>query len=190
RVGIVGMGWAGETHLKAYQQLPNVDVIAIADPREERLTQLQRTYNIPDVHTHFAPLVERPDPDIVSVCTPNQFHAPISIAALENGKHVLCEKPLARSSDEGEAMVRAVGLAGRVLKVAFISSQRGEVRVLKLMIDEDQLSHIYHSKSSWMRRSGNPGSGGWFTIRELAGGGPQIDHGVHVLDLALYLMDE
>ena len=190
RVGIVGMGWAGETHLKAYQQLPNVDVIAIADPREERLTQLQRTYNIPDVHTHFGPLVERPDLDIVSVCTPNQFHAPISIAALENGKHVLCEKPLARSSAEGEAMVRAAVQAGRVLEVAFNHRQRGDVSVLKQMIDEGQLGHIYHAKASWMRRSGIPGMGGWFTNRELAGGGPLIDLGVHVLDMALYLMDE
>ncbi len=107
-----------------------------------------------------------------------------------SGKHVLSEKPLARSGAEGEAMVRAATNAGRVLQVAFNHRQRGDVQVLKIYIESGGLGRIYHAKASWMRRAGIPGMGGWFTNRELAGGGPLIDLGVHVLDMALYLLGE
>ena len=190
RAGVVGMGWAGETHLKAYQQMPNVEVVAVADPREERLLELKQTYSIADVYTDWEMLVKRDDLDIVSVCTPNQFHAPVSIAALESGKHVLCEKPLARTSAEAEQMVRAAIDHDRVLKTAFNHRERGDIQTLKQAIDEGQLGRVYHAKASWMRRQGIPGMGGWFTSREMAGGGPLIDLGVHVLDMALYLLGE
>ena len=190
RVGVVGMGWAGETHLKAYQQMPQVEVVAVADPREERLLELKQTYSIADVYVDYERLVQRDDIDIVSVCTPNQFHAPVSIAALQAGKHVLCEKPLARSSPEAEQMVRAAMDNDRVLKTAFNHRERGDIQALKQAIDQGDLGRVYHAKASWMRRQGIPGMGGWFTSREMAGGGPLIDLGVHVLDMALYLLGE
>jgi predicted dehydrogenase len=190
RVGVVGMGWAGETHLKAYQQMPNVEVVAVADPREERLLELKQTYTLADVYTDWEKLIRRDDLDVVSVCTPNQFHAPVSIAALESGKHVLCEKPLARTSAEAEQMVRAAIAQGRVLHTAFNHRERGDIQTLKRAVDDGLLGRIYHAKATWMRRQGIPGMGGWFTSREMAGGGPLIDLGVHVLDMALYLLGE
>ena len=191
RVGIVGMGWAGETHLKAYQQMPNVEVVALADPYEERLTQLKGLYpTIEHFYADYNDLVARDDLDIVSVATPNYLHAPVSIAALQSGKHVLCEKPLARTVAEGESMMKAAIEANRVLEVAFNHRRRGDVQVLKKHIDEGGLGTVYNAKAYWMRRSGIPGMGGWFTSREKAGGGPLIDLGVHVLDMALYLMGE
>ena len=114
----------------------------------------------------------------------------MAIAALERGKHVLCEKPLAHTLADAEAMVRAAISAGRALDVTFNHRQRGDVQVLKAHIDQGGLGRIYHAKATWMRRSGIPGMGGWFTSRALAGGGPLIDLGVHVLDMALYLMGE
>lgn len=190
RVGVIGMGWAGETHLKAYQQIPNVEVVAVADPREDRLLELQQTYALNGVYTLHEPLIARDDIDAVSVCTPNQFHAPVSIAALQSGKHVLCEKPLARNSIEAEAMAHAAIDHNRVLKTAFNHRERGDVKLLKQKIDAGELGRIYHAKATWMRRQGIPGMGGWFTSRELAGGGPLIDLGVHVLDMAMYLLGE
>ena len=190
RVGVVGMGWAGETHLKAYQQMPNVEVVALADPREERLLDLKQTYVVDDVYVDYQQLVQRDDIDVVSVATPNQFHAPVAIAALEHGKHVLCEKPLARTSAEAEQMVRAAIDHDRVLKIAFNHRERGDIQALKQAIDRGELGRVYHAKASWMRRQGIPGMGGWFTSREMAGGGPLIDLGVHVLDMALYLLGE
>lgn len=190
RVGVVGMGWAGETHLKAYQLMPHVEVVAVADPREERLLELKQTYAIADVYADWDKLVRRNDIDIVSVCTPNQFHAPVSVAALQSGKHVLCEKPLARTSAEAEQMVRAAIDNDRMLKTAFNHRERGDIQALKQAINDGQLGRVYHAKATWMRRQGIPGMGGWFTSREMAGGGPLIDLGVHVLDMALYLLGE
>jgi predicted dehydrogenase len=190
RVGVVGLGWAGETHIKAYNLLPNVEVIAAADPRAERLNEIGKTYNVPYLYGDFNDLIARDDLDVVSVATPNHLHAPVAVAALESGKHVLCEKPLARTVAEGEAMVKAAIDHRRVLKVAFNHRQRGDVQVLKSYIDQNGLGRVYHAKAMWMRRSGIPGMGGWFTTREMAGGGPLIDLGVHVLDMAMFLLNE
>ena len=190
RVGIVGSGWAGETHLKAYQQLADVEVVAVADAQAERLAQIKDTYAIPHTYTDYHDLIARDDLDIVSVATPNFLHAPVSVAALQSGKHVLCEKPLARTTAEGESMVKAALDNNRVLEVAFNHRRRGDVQGLKRYIDEGGLGRVYNAKAYWMRRSGIPGMGGWFTSREQAGGGPLIDLGVHVLDMALYLLGE
>lgn len=190
RVGLVGAGTIGDVHLRAYSQIPAVQIVAIADAQPERLEQFGRIFNVPDHYVDYLDLIARDDIDAISVCTPNQYHAPITIAALEAGKHVLCEKPLARSYAEGRGMVDAAGKAGRILKVAFNHRERGDVKVLKSYIDVGELGHIYHAKATWMRRSGIPGVGGWFTSKEMAGGGPLIDLGVHVLDMALYLLGE
>lgn len=190
RVGVIGLGYAGETHTKSYLQIPNVEVVALAGLEAEKLAQLGATYKIPHLYPDYQSLVARDDLDIVSVCVPNYLHAPITLAALERGKHVLCEKPLARSGDEAETMVQAALKANRVLEVAFNHRERGDVQVLKRYIDTGKLGRIYHAKASWMRRRGIPGIGSWFTSKEMAGGGPLIDLGVHVLDLALFLLGE
>jgi predicted dehydrogenase len=190
RVGVVGLGFAGETHLKSYLQQPQVEVVALAGLEEAKLAQLGATYQVPHLYPDYQSLVARDDLDIVSVCVPNYLHAPVAIAALERGKHVLCEKPLARSAAEAEAMVQAAIQANRVLEVAFNHRERGDVQVLKRYLDTGRLGRVYHAKASWMRRRGIPGIGSWFTSKELAGGGPLIDLGVHVLDLALFLLGE
>lgn len=184
------MGWAGETHLKSYLQVPNIQAVAVADPRAERLAELNETYELEAVYTDYEQLLKRDDIDAISVCTPNQLHAPVSIAALKSGKHVLCEKPLARNATEAEAMAHAAIDNNRVLKTAFNHRERGDVQLLKQAIEKGELGRIYHAKATWMRRQGIPGMGGWFTSRELAGGGPLIDLGVHVLDMAMYLLGE
>lgn len=190
RVGVVGLGFAGETHTKAYLQIPNVQVVALAGLEPDKLALLGTRYNVPHLYDSYAGLLARDDLDIVSVCVPNYLHAPIAISALEQGRHVLCEKPLARSGDEAAAIVHAAQQANRVLHVAFNHRMRGDVQVLRQAISGGTLGRIYHAKASWMRRRGIPGLGSWFTSKEMAGGGPLIDLGVHVLDLALYLLDE
>ncbi len=190
RVGLIGLGGIGVAHLKAYAQLPDVRVVAGAEPAEERGREVAAAYNVPDLYTNYEELLARDDIDAVDVCVPNYLHAPIGIAALEAGKHVLCEKPLALSGDEAKQMVDAAERAGRVLQVAFNHRRRGDAQVLKRYIDEGGLGRIYYAKAYWMRRSGIPGLGSWFTSKKLAGGGPLIDLGVHILDLAMYLLGE
>ncbi len=190
RVGVVGLGWAGETHVQSYLQVPNVEVVALAGLEADRLASLGATYKVPHMYEDYRELVVRDDLDAISVCAPNYLHAPIAIAALKSGKHVLCEKPLARTGAEAEEIVQAAVEAQRVLQVAFNHRHRGDIQVLKHYIETGGLGRLYHIKASWMRRSGIPTVGSWFTSKQMAGGGPLIDLGVHVLDLALYLLDE
>lgn len=189
RVGIVGLG-IGRHHLHAYQQIPGVEIVALADMNPDRLKEFGEANHIPYLYEDYQPLVARDDLDIVNVCTPNALHAPIAIAAMESGKHVLCEKPLASTLADAEAMVATAERTGRALQVTFNHRQRGDVLALKAMIDEGRLGRIYHAKAWWLRRNGIPGMGSWFTKKELAGGGPLIDLGVHMLDMALFLMGE
>jgi predicted dehydrogenase len=156
----------------------------------DRLAQYGREFNVPNLYREYQDLLARDDLDAVSVCTPNQLHAPVAIGALEGGRHVVCEKPLARTSAEALAMVEAARKADRVLHTIFNHRERGDVAALKRYIDEGGLGRVYHAKASWMRRNGIPTLGSWFTNKEMAGGGPLIDLGVHMLDLALYLTGE
>ena len=190
RVGVIGLGYGGEMALKGYSQLPNVEIVALAGLEEERLHTLGTTYSIPSLYHYHHELLSRDDLDAVSVCVPNYLHAPIAIEALGRGMHVLCEKPLARTTEEATAMVEAATKANRVLQVVFNHRVRGDVQVLKRYADEGKLGNVYYAKASWMRRRGIPGAGTWFVSKEKAGGGPLIDLGVHALDMALYLLGE
>lgn len=190
RVGVIGLGFGGESHLKGYKRLSNVEVVALAGFEEEKLASLGKTYEVPSLYRHYEELLARKDLDAISIGVPNNLHAPIAITALRQGLHVLCEKPLARSGAEAEEIVQAAIKANRVLQVVFNYRTRGDVQVLKRYIDEGSLGHIYYAKAYWMRRRGIPGAGSWFVNKEMAGGGPLIDLGVHMLDLALYLLGE
>ncbi|RZT28133.1 putative dehydrogenase [Kribbella sp. VKM Ac-2569] len=190
RVGVIGLGFAGRTALEAFSELPDVEVIGLAGLEKDTLTSLGEKHGVPHLYEKWEDLLETPGLEAVSIGTPTQLHAPIALAALQKGLHVLSEKPLARTVAEGTAMVEASKQAGRVLKVVFNHRERGDVAALKHQIDEGQLGRIYYAKAHWMRRNGIPGMGGWFTNRELSGGGPLIDLGVHILDMALHLMGE
>ena len=190
RMGVVGLGWAGETHLKSYLRLPNVEAVALAGLEEPRLHELGERYGVPNLYRDYGELIARDDLDAVSICAPNHLHAPVANAALRSGKHVLCEKPLARTGAEAEGIVRTAREVGRVVHIAFTQRERGDVQVLKRHILDGNLGRIYYATATWMRRNGIPGMGSWFTNKEMAGGGPLIDLGVHMIDMALYLMDE
>ncbi|GCE11340.1 Gfo/Idh/MocA family protein [Tengunoibacter tsumagoiensis] len=190
RVGIIGVGFAGEASLKGFKKNPNVEVVALAGLEEDRLEYLSKTYAIANSYLSYKDLLQRDDLDAVSIGVPNHLHAPIALAAFERGLHVLCEKPLARTSAEAETMVEAATRANRVLQVIFNHRERTDVQTLKRYIDEGKLGNIYYAKAYWMRRRGIPGAGTWFVNKNTAGGGPLIDLGVHVLDMALFLLGE
>jgi predicted dehydrogenase len=187
---VVGLGYAGEQHLKNFVRVPGVEAVALAGLERDRLRELGQTYGVQDLYTSWEDLVARDDLDIVSIGAPNHLHAPIAVAALEGGRHVLCEKPLARNGVEAQRIVDAAREADRAVHIAFTQRERGDVQSLKRHVEEGNLGRIYHAKATWMRRNGIPGMGGWFTSKELAGGGPLIDLGVHMVDMALYLMGD
>lgn len=190
RVGVVGIGWAGQQHLKAYSDLDGVRIVSLAGMEQELRDSLQVEYSIPNAFAGWEEMLDHGGLDAISVAVPTFLHAPIAVAALERGIHVLSEKPIARNAVEGRAMVDAARKAGRVLDVAFNHRRRGDIQALKGVIDDGGLGRPYYAKASWLRRSGIPTLGSWFTNPELAGGGPLADIGVHALDYALHLLGE
>lgn len=190
RVGVVGIGWAGQQHLKAYDSLEGVRIVALAGMEQGLRDSLQAEYSIPNAFAGWEDMLGHGGLDAVSVAVPTFLHAPIAIAALERGLHVLSEKPIARNATEGQAMVDAARKAGRVLDIAFNHRRRGDIQALKKVIDNGGVGRPYYAKASWLRRSGIPMLGSWFTNPELAGGGPLADIGVHALDYALHLLGE
>jgi len=190
RVGVVGLGFAGTTHLDAYRAVPGVEVVALAGKERGRLAELASSRQVPHTYEDWEDLVARDDLDVVSIGTPNHLHHPIAVAALTAGKHVLCEKPMAPSGDLAAEMVDAAVQANRVLEIAFNHRRRADVQFLRRYLDDDPLGTIYHARARWTRRTGIPGLDSWFTSKTLAGGGAMIDLGSHVLDIALHLLGE
>jgi len=189
-VGVVGIGWAGQQHLAAYKNNPDVRVAALAGQEPEMLAQLEAEFSIPATFQNWEDMLASADLDAVSIAVPTFLHEPIAVAALKQGIHVLSEKPIARNTAEGQRMVDAARKAGRVLDVAFNHRRRGDIKALGGIIDGGELGRPYYAKAAWLRRRGIPTLGSWFTNPELAGGGPLIDIGVHVLDYALHLLGE
>lgn len=186
RVGVIGAGSISGVHLHAYSVHPNVKLMAIADLNEGRAQEKAATYGIPHVYNNYQELLADPEVDAVSICTWNNTHAEIAILALEAGKHVLCEKPLAKSLEQAEMVAEAVKRTGKLLLVGFVRRYSDQVKLLKKYTDSDALGDIYYAKASILRRLGNPG--GWFSDSSRSGGGPLIDLGVHMIDVCWFLM--
>ncbi|MDN0076488.1 Gfo/Idh/MocA family oxidoreductase [Crenobacter sp. SG2303] len=187
RVGVIGLG-IGRLHIEGWQQHPNADVVAIADPDLERLARVGEQYGIKARYDRAEAMLATEALDVVSVCTPNKYHKALTLAALEVGCHVLCEKPMAMNADEGRAMLAAAQRAGKRLMINFSYRFSAQSRALKAQVDAGLFGDFYFGRTVWHRRRGMPGFGGWFGTKALAGGGPLIDLGVHRLDLALWLM--
>ena len=187
KIGIIGCG-VGFLHLQGFADNPRAEVVAIAGLDEDRCQDLAKQFGVPRVYRDYQDLVADPDIDAVTVAVPNILHVPVALAALEAGKHVMVEKPLAPSAEEGEKIIEAAHRAGRVLGVVFNRRGRQDVQMVKKEVERGHLGAIYHARAFWMRRSGIPGLGTWFTSKHMAGGGPLIDLGIHVLDMSLWVL--
>jgi len=188
KVGVVGVGWAGQQHIKAYAAMDGVTLAGIAGLEEETREELAAEFGVPVSVARWEDLLDVDGLEAISVAVPTFLHAPIAIAALERGLHVLSEKPIALDGDQAQQMVAAARSAGRVLDVAFNHRRRGDVQKLRGLIEDGRLGRPYYTKAWWLRRTGIPTLGSWFTQSSLAGGGPLVDIGVHVLDYALFLL--
>ena len=186
KVAVIGVGSISKFHIESYMKLPNVEVYAFCDIRPERLKMMGEKYGITRLYTDEAEMLAAlPEIDMVSVCTWNSAHAPCAIMALNAGKHVLVEKPMATTVEEGLAMKEAAEKNGKLLMIAFVRRYGRDCEVVKDFIADGQMGELYYAKANYLRRHGNPG--GWFSNVAMSGGGPLIDLGVHVIDLARYL---
>lgn len=189
KIAIIGVGGiATGAHLPGYAKMDNVEIVAVCDIISERAKAVAEKYCIPGVYTDYKDVLKIESLDAVDICTPNYLHATIACEALKAGLHVFCEKPDAVSIAEAERMKTAAERSGKVLMVMRNNRYWPTSRFLRRYIEDGKMGEIYAARCGWQRRRGIPGRGGWFTTKALSGGGPLIDLGVHMIDLAIWLM--
>ena len=191
RAAIVGCGFiANGKHLASMARRDDIEVVAFCDLIIEKAQDAANKYGTADalVCVDYRDVMARDDIDVVHVCTPNSSHAEISIAALRSGKHVLCEKPMAKTAAEAKAMVDAAKAAGRLLTIGYQNRFREDSLYMKKLAENGELGDIYFAKAFATRRRGVP-VWGVFMDKEKQGGGPLIDLATHAVDLTLWMMD-
>ena len=191
RVGIVGCGGiANGKHLPALKALPNVKMVAFCDLIRERAEKALKEYGAEDakIYDTYEELVADPTIDVVHVLTPNKAHAPISIAAMEAGKDVMCEKPMAKTAADARAMVECAKRTGKTLTIGYQNRFRPDSLYLKKCCEAGDLGEVYYARAHAIRRRAVP-TWGVFLDEEAQGGGPLIDIGTHALDLTLWEMN-
>lgn len=197
KIGVIGLGM-GSAHLKNYLKHPDAEVVAVAAKPDARTAAIHT--NFPDfkgrLYDDALKMLESEKLDIVSVAVPNFLHKDLTIAALESGANVLCEKPMALNAADAQLMADTAKRCGKLLGINLSYRFRPQSRAMKDLVDQGLLGNIYYGRSLWLRRNGIPGlntnatsgMGPWFYNKKLSGGGPLIDLGVHRLDLAMWLM--
>ena len=187
KIGIIGVGAIGSVHADAYAKVSDADVVALCDIDPATLKAKSARHGVALTYGNYHDLLANPEIEAVSVCVPNDLHAPIAIDALKAGKHVLLEKPMCLNADLGRQIVAARDAAGKLLQMGMVRRQCAEAEVIRPLIAEGKLGKVYQINIKQIRRRGIPGLGGWFTTKARSGGGGVIDIAVHSLDLALYL---
>ncbi|MFA5263425.1 MAG: Gfo/Idh/MocA family oxidoreductase [Opitutaceae bacterium] len=187
RIGIIGAGGMLRYHSAGFLSA-GAEIIAIADPNETAAKKAAAAYSIPQAFGDVARMLKDvPQLDAVSIIVPNKFHAPLALQALAAGKHVFCEKPPALNAREAAQMAAAAKKAKRTLMFNFNNRARPESFAMMDYIKGGTVGRINSCQAKWIRRTGIPGFGGWFTNKALSGGGPLIDL-LHMVDLGLHFM--
>jgi predicted dehydrogenase len=186
-IGIVGLGGMGTLHAQSVEEF-GADVVAGADLVEAQRERFSTEFGAKTYETHEG-LVVDDDVDAVIVTTPNRFHEPITVDALEAGCHVLVEKPLAHTLESAERIADAAARSDGICMVGFHNRHAASMAMFDEQRKRGRFGELSHVEANYVRRRGVPGPGSWFTDADLAGGGSLLDIGVHALDLALYAMD-
>ncbi len=192
KVGIIGCGGiANGKHLPSLKSLPFVKIVAFCDLIVERAEKAAKEYGVEGarVYTDYKELLAKePEIEVVHVLTPNRSYSPITVDALNSGRHVLCEKPMAKDPAGAQAMLDAAKANGKILSIGYQSRYRADSTYLKAAIDDGDLGEIYYARALAVRRRAVP-TWGVFLNEYEQGGGPLIDIGTHALDLTLWFMN-
>jgi predicted dehydrogenase len=187
KAAVIGVGM-GRHHISGYQSHPDVEVVGAADLDRTRLEEVGAEYHVRNLYTDHRAMLQEQKPDIVSVATPNKFHKELTLDALRAGAHVLCEKPMAMNAREAREMLDAAERAKRRIMINFSYRFSAQSQALKAEVERGTFGEFYYGRTVWHRRLGYPELGSWFGQKDVSGGGPLIDLGVHRLDLALWLL--
>ncbi len=192
RLGIIGVGQIGKHHLETYSKIDGATVVAACDIDTPELTRVADRFKIEHTYHDFRKLLERDDLDAVDVCLHNNYHAPVSIAVMESGKHCYCEKPIAGTYADGASMLEASRRTGRMLSIQLSTLYSKETKLAKRMIDAGALGRVYHARSTGFRRRGRPFVDGYgtknFVDSTISAGGALFDMGVYHISRLLYLL--
>lgn len=190
RLGVVGLRNIGRAHLAQAAGLPGVRITAVADTDGERRASAQAEFGVPHAFSDAQALFDHPEVDAVVLAVPTHLHEPLTVAALEAGKHVLVEKPIAHSAEAARRMIRARDAAGRVLMVGMNLRFLPGFAALKAALDGGAIGDLQYVRAQWTRQRFGVlwQRGDWGGRRALAGGGPLLDLGSHKLDQALHLL--
>lgn len=188
RAGVLGCGAIGTRgHIPGFQAA-EVEVVAVCDANLSRAQQVSKDMGIARAYADYNELLADKEVDVVSVGLPNYLHAPVTIAALEAGKHVLCEKPFATSSADAERMIATAQRTGKLLSINQHMRFEGTSRAMRDAVADGRLGDVYLTDVRMIRAQGIPGYGSWFTNKDMAGAGALFDIGVHMLDLAMFIL--
>lgn len=191
KVAVIGCGAiANDAHIPAYLKNQQVDIRYFCDIIPKRAQAAVEKYGCGIPVVDYWEVLKDKEVDAISVCTPNHVHATISIDALKAGKHVLCEKPAARTYEEALLMQQAQHQTGKVLNIGMVNRFNDQVNRIRSYIMEGRLGEVYHVYLSFRSHRSIPGLGGDFTTQAVAGGGVLIDWGVHFLDLVMYCLND
>ncbi|MEK0314489.1 Gfo/Idh/MocA family protein [Cohnella sp. 56] len=192
KIGLIGAGQIGMQHLERYATIAGVRIEAVCDISPEAADSAAKQYAIPRVCTDYRDLLADSDIEAVDVCLHNNYHEPVTVAALQAGKHVYCEKPIAGSYTDGAKMTHAAEASGRMLHIQLAQLYSKETKAAKQLIEGGKLGKLYHARSTGFRRRNRPFVDGYgtpaFTRKEIAGGGALLDMGVYHISRMLYLM--
>lgn len=189
KFGIIGAGGIAQGSCREIAAHPKAEIVSICDSNRERLEKLGKAHGVKRLYANSTELLASKDIDAVYIAVPNAFHAPLAEEALDAGKHVILEKPFALNLREANAVAAAMARSGAIFMLGMNQRFAPGPQRIKSLVSSGALGDVYHAKAFWMRRSGIPRLGTWFGNKQLAGGGSLLDIGVHVMDLALYLMD-
>jgi len=191
RVAIIGCGGIAKgKHLPSLAKLSQIEMVAFCDIEEDRAVEAASKYGTEDaaIYVDYQELLKDETIDVVHVCTPNDSHADITVAALEADKHVMCEKPMAKTAADARRMVEAAKRTGKKLTIGYQNRFRTDSQYLQKVCERGDLGEIYYAKAHAIRRRAVP-TWGVFLDEEKQGGGPLIDIGTHALDLTLWMMN-
>ncbi len=188
KVAVIGLGM-GRGHARAAADNPKADLVAVCDIDKGKLEQYATEFDCAG-YGDYRKMLREQKLDIVSVSLPNVLHKPVTVAALNAGAHVICEKPMAMNTREAEQMAAVARAKRRKLMINLSYRFTGAAKALKKVVDSGTVGEIYYGRTGWHRTRGIPKLGGWFAQKKLSGGGPLIDLGVHRIDLAMMLMGD
>ncbi len=190
-VAVIGCGTiANSAHIPAYLKNEQAEILYFCDIIPERAEAAVEKYGCGKAVTDYHEVLADPEVEAISICTPNRMHAVIAVDALRAGKHVLCEKPAARTYEEALEMQRVQHESGKILNIGVVNRFNDQVNRIREYIQEGRLGEVYHVYLSFRSHRSIPGLGGAFTTKEIAGGGVLIDWGVHFLDLVMYCLND